>query len=394
MILKVIVFLAVILAVTIGAHLLLYKAIVSFCAIAESPVKSILFFGLLFLSLCFMASFFLLRIQESPVTIGFYIFSATWTGVFLNLLLAAGACWLMVFILRVAGQNPDTRLITTVALCLAMLYTAYGVWNALQPRIKNITVTIKNLPPQWQNKTIVQLSDIHLGHVHGQRFLDSIISKVNAVNPEIIFITGDLFDGMDASFLELAKPLNKIRAPRGVFFVTGNHETYVGLKRALHVLNQTHIQVLNNAIVHVDGLEIIGIGYPGIRQKSEIQGLDELKQQSSKPAPRILLFHTPTSIRPKDEDEFGQHFSTYWIPDTSFEFHRELGINLQLSGHSHAGQIVPFGLLTKLIYKGFDYGLRRQGDFSIYTTSGVGTWGPPMRTGNSPEIVAIRVRLP
>ena len=392
MILKVIVFLAAILAVTIGAHLLLYKAIVNFCGITDSLVKSLLLFGLLFLSLCFMASFFLLRIQENPVTIGFYIFSATWTGLFLNLLLAAGACWLMVFILRAAGQNPNTRLIATVALCLAMLYTAYGVWNALHPRIKNITVTIKNLPPQWQNKTIVQLSDIHLGHVHGQRFLDNIIAKVNTINPEIIFITGDLFDGMDVSFLELAKPLNKIRAHRGVFFVTGNHETYVGLKRALHVLNQTHIHVLNNEIVDVDGLEIIGIGYPGIQQESDIQGLDELKQQSSNAAPRILLFHTPTSIRPKDEDEFGQHFSTYWIPDTSFEFHRELGVNLQLSGHSHAGQIIPFGLLTKLIYKGYDYGLRRQGDFSIYTTSGVGTWGPPMRTGNTPEIVAIRVK--
>jgi predicted MPP superfamily phosphohydrolase len=341
-----------------------------------------------------MASFFLLRIQENQFTIGFYIFSATWTGFFLNLLPAAGACWLIVFILRAAGQNPNTRLIAAVAFGLALLYTTYGVWNALHPHIKNITVSLKGLPPQWQNKTIVQLSDIHLGHVHGQKFLDSIITKVNAANPEIIFITGDLFDGMDTSFLELAKPLNEIRAPHGVFFVTGNHETYVGLKRALHVLNQTDIHVLNNEAIDIDGLEIIGIGYPGIRQRSDIRGLNKLKQPSSNPAPRILLFHTPTSIRIKDDDEFEQHFSTYWIPDTSFEFHRELGINLQLSGHSHAGQIFPFGLLTKLIYKGYDFGLHREGDFNIYTTSGVGTWGPPMRTGNSSEIVLIRLKLP
>jgi predicted MPP superfamily phosphohydrolase len=394
MLLKVIVFLAIILAVTVGAHLLLYTVIVNLCSVASPPLKSVLLFGLLFLSLCFMASFFLLRIQENPFTIGFYIFSATWTGLFLNLLLAAGACWLIVFILHIAGQNPNTRLIATVAFCLAFFYTTYGVWNALHPRIKEISVSLEGLPHTWQNKTIVQLSDIHLGHVHGQRFLDNIITKVNTINPEMIFITGDLFDGMDASFFELAKPLNRIRAPRGVFFVTGNHETYVGLKRALHVLNQTRIHVLNNEAIDIEGLVIIGIGYPGIKNKNDIHGLVKMEQQSTNHAPRILLFHTPTSIRPKDDDEFGQHFSTYWIPDTSFEYHRELGINLQLSGHSHAGQIIPFGLLTKLIYKGYDYGLRRQGDFSIYTTSGVGTWGPPMRTGNMPEIVAIRLKLP
>lgn len=392
MILKVILFLAVILAITTGAHLLLYKAIVNFWEITSPWVKSILLVVLLLLALSFMASFFLLRIQENQFTIGFYIFSATWTGLFLNLLLAAGACWLLISLLRIIGQNPNTRWIAAVGLILAMLYTAYGIWNALHPRVKDVTVTLKGLPPEWQNKTMVQLSDIHLGYVHGQRFLDNIITKVNAIQPEIIFITGDLFDGMDASFFDLIKPLDQLSAPQGVFFVTGNHETYVGLKRALDVLSQTRIRVLNNEVINVDGLEIIGIGYPGIHKKNDIRGLEKLEQPSSNHTPRILLFHTPTSIRLKDEDEFGQHFSTYWIPDTSFTLPQELGVDLQLSGHSHAGQIVPFSLLTKLIYKGYDYGLRREGDFSIYTTSGVGTWGPPMRTGNSPEIVVIKLK--
>ncbi len=392
MIIKVILFLAVILAITTATHLLLYKAIVSFWGITSPLAKSILLGGLVLLSLSFMASFFLLRIQENQFSIGFYIFSATWTGLFLNLLMAAGACWLLISLLRIIGQNPNTRWIVAIGLLLAGLYTAYGIWNALHPRVKEITVTIKELPPQWRNKIIVQLSDIHLGHVHGHRFLDGIIDKVNGIQPEIILITGDLFDGMDASFFDLAKPLDRLRAPQGVYFVTGNHETYVGLKRALQVLSQTRIRVLNNEVINIDGLEIIGVGYPGIYDKSDIRGLDKLEQSSSNHAPRILLFHTPTSIRLKDEDEFDQHFTTYWIPDTSFKLPRELGVGLQLSGHSHAGQIVPFGLLTKLIYKGYDYGMRREGDFSIYTTSGLGTWGPPMRTGNSPEIVVIKLQ--
>ncbi len=207
MILKVILFLAVILAITTAAHLLLYKAIVSFWGITSPLVKSILLVGLLLLALSFMASFFLLRIQENQFTIGFYIFSATWTGLFLNLLLAAGACGLLILILRIVGQNPNTRWIAAIGLVLAVIYTAYGIWNALHPRVKNLTVALKGLPHQWQNKTIVQLSDIHLGHVHGHRFLDGIIDKVNRIQPEIILFTGYLFDGMDACFFYLAKPL-------------------------------------------------------------------------------------------------------------------------------------------------------------------------------------------
>jgi hypothetical protein len=365
---------------------------VIFLVITNTIAKTTLLVCLLFLAVSFMASFFLLRWQENEFTIGFYTFAATWTGFFINVLLAAGLCWLCIGILRIAGQNPNTRLIAAAWLILAVLYSTYGVWNALHPRIKSITVSLDNLPNQWKNKSIVQLSDIHLGHVHGQRFLKNIISEVDAVKPEIIFITGDLFDGMDASIMDLIKPLNHLRAPQGVYFISGNHETYVGIRRALHVLNQTKIRVLHNEIIDVDGLQIIGISYPGIKKPNDIRGLDKLEQKYSKPVPRILLFHTPTSIYPKGEDEFGQHFSTYWVPDTRFKLHKRLGVNLQLSGHSHAGQIVPFGFLTKLIYSGYDYGLHREDGFNIYTTSGVGTWGPPMRTGNSPEIVVIRIK--
>ena len=115
MILKVILFLAIILAVTVGAHLLLYKAIVNFWGIAGPVCKYIILLGLLFLAASFMASFFLLRLQENQFTVGFYIFSAAWTGFFLNLLLASGACWLVIAGLRLAGQNPNTRLIAAVS---------------------------------------------------------------------------------------------------------------------------------------------------------------------------------------------------------------------------------------------------------------------------------------
>ncbi len=392
MILKVILFLSFILAIMVGAHLLVYKSLVNYLGITHAIARVTLLVGLIFLAISFMASFFLLRWRENLFTVGFYTFSATWTGFFINILLAAGLSWLCIAILRIAGQSSNTRFIAAAWFLLAVLYSTYGVWNALHPRIKNITVPIENLPDQWKNKSIVQLSDLHLGHIHGKRFLKNIIAKVEMIKPEVILITGDLFDGMDASINDFTMPLNQLSASQGVFFVTGNHETYVGLKRALHVLSQTKIRIIHNEVIDVDGLEIIGISYPGINQKSAIRGLEKGGKNPSQRAPRILLFHTPTRIYLKEEDEFEQHFSTYWVPDTTFKSHKQLGVTLQLSGHSHAGQIFPFGLLTRLIYKGYDYGLHREGEFNIYTTSGVGTWGPPMRTGNAPEIVVIRLK--
>ena len=238
----------------------------------------------------------------------------------------------------------------------------------------------------------MQLSDVHLGHFYGRKYLKNLVRRVNSLNPELILITGDLFDGMAKNISHFADELNRFSAKKGVYFITGNHENYIGLSRALKALGQTHINILQNEVIDIDGLQIIGISYPGINGVGEIEGLEKLSQNSSVNKPRILLFHTPTNISPGGGDGLDHHFSTYWVPDTTYSMARNLAVDLQLSGHTHAGQIFPFGYLTKLIYKNYDYGLRRLSNFTIYTTSGVGTWGPPMRTGNSPEIVVIKLK--
>ena len=392
MAIKVVIFLAGILALTIGMHLLFYKALIRVFAISGPALKTLLLIVLLLLALSFMASFFLLQWQENPLTIWFYKFSAIWIGLFLHLLPAVLASWIIIAAIRITGNSPPAEWIAIACIVAAVLYSAYGVWNAFHPRIKKLEVQIENLPHQWKNKTILHLSDVHLGHFYGTEFLNNLVRKVNALNPEVILITGDLFDGMAATISHFAAGLDQFRAKKGVFFVTGNHETYVGLNRALNVLKKTKIQILHNEIIEVDGLQIIGISYPGIGGAHEIRGLEKLPQNPSNKIPRILLFHTPTNIRPKGGDGLDHHFATYWVPDTSFALNKEIGADLQLSGHSHAGQLFPFGYLTKLIYKGYDYGFHRLSRFAIYTTSGVGTWGPPMRTGNSPEIVALDLK--
>lgn len=389
MVLKVVLFLSVILALTIGAHLLFCKAVLRLFMINSPVLKISLFVILFFLSLSFMASFFLLRWQANSLTVGFYMFSAVWTGLFINLLLAVLLSWLVITAIWIAGTYPDTRLIAAGCMTLAVLFSAYGMWNAFHPRIKKLDIELENLPDQWKGKTLVQLSDIHLGHFYGPKFLDGLVRRVNALNPELIFITGDLFDGMASDISRFAAGLNQFKAEKGVYFVTGNHENYIGLNRALNVLAQTRINILQNEVVEIDGLQIIGISYPGIKGVDQIQGLEKTGPTAAGREPRIMLFHTPTNISPKKGDGLDRHFSTYWVPDTNFSAAQKLSVDLQLSGHTHAGQIFPFGYLTKLLYKGFDHGIQRLDDFAIFTTSGVGTWGPPLRTGSRPEIAMI-----
>jgi predicted MPP superfamily phosphohydrolase len=390
MIIKFILFIGVLVTILFGAHFLLYIALVRSFTIANATLKTALFICLSFLSVSFVISFILIHWWENLLTSSFYIFSATWLGLFVNLCVAAGLGWLLMGIIRLVGYNPNPQSIVTVFLILAVLYSVYGIYSAFHPRIKHIEVDMENLPEEWKDKTIVQLSDVHLGLVHGIGFLERVVGKVNALNPELVFITGDLFDGMGGTFIRFVEPLNNLKARKGIFYITGNHETYIGIGRVLEILGKTKINILSNEVVELEGLQVIGISYPGLGGTKDIQSLKGFQENFSRDKPSILLFHTPTNIR--EEKGGNRHYDTYWVPDTSLAMNREIGVDLQLSGHTHSGQIFPFGYLTKLIYKGYDYGLHNEGSFSVYITSGVGTWGPPMRTGSPPEIVVIKLR--
>jgi len=152
--------------------------------------------------------------------------------------------------------------------------------------------------------------------------------------------------------------------------VNGNHENYLGVDKAKKALEANpKVKLLENQLVDVSGLSVIGLNYPSERDHevnfSEI--IKNLPGFNSEGA-NILLFHEPRDIQEA----------------------KDLGIKLQLAGHTHKGQSIPFNLITHWFFKGFDYGLFKLGDYNLYVTSGVGTWGPPMRTGNCPEIVVIK----
>jgi hypothetical protein len=255
------------------------------------------------------------------------------------------------------------------AVGVTVLCSAYGVANAYHPHIVHCPVRIKNLPPGWQGKKLVQLSDVHLGRILRADFLSRLVAQVNAQNPAMVLITGDLFDGADGNLEELAAPLNRLVAPQGIYFVTGNHETYLGVQRACAALRDTPVRVLDDERVVIDGLQVIGISYP---ERGHALNFAErmAKMPGFDPAlPSILLYHSPTQVAAA----------------------RAAGINLQLSGHVHQGQLFPLQFITRLIFGKYYHGLHTEGDYTLYTTSGAGLWGPTMRTGNHPEIAVIHL---
>ncbi len=320
------------LTILFGGHYFLYYSFIRFFGIDNSQVKLFLFIILFLLSLSFILSSALAHFRYGLLAKSFYIFSASWIGMALSLLLAAGLIWLINWFAVLAGFKPNILVLGAVVFSLAIIFSGCGFWNAFHPQVKNMEVAIKNLPSEWKDKTIVQLSDVHLGNINGLGFLQNIVEKVNALHPDLIFITGDLFDGMDGDLDIFKESLNKLQARSGIFFVTGNHETYLGIEKVFSALEGTNIKILNDEFIELDGLQIVGISYPIQNQASDITGqskntasvIASLKNFDRTKA-TILLHHSPTNL----------------------DQAKASGVNLQLSGHTHQGQLFPVNILAR-----------------------------------------------
>jgi len=364
-----ILFFAVAFSVLYLGHYFIYYSIVHFFGVIGSGRRVVLALLLFLLPTSFIASSILARWTQNPLSRALYFSSGLWLGVGLTLMTFFALAWAAWGVTKLVAHSPSPALFGGAAVALACLYSGYGVWNAYHPRTENVVVRIRNLPPDWRGRKIVQLSDVHLGRVLGSRFLQGLVEKINAQDPSIVFITGDLFDGIDGRLDDLVGPLNGIRAPLGIYYVTGNHETYLGTDRAYAALKKTRARILNDEMVVINGLQIIGIGYPERRFSKDIAEVTRKLADFNPRMPSVLLYHSPTQI----------------------EQATAAGINLQLSGHTHKGQIFPIQFISRLIYQKYYNGLHVEGSYAIYTSSGAGTWGPTMRTGNHPEIAVIHL---
>ena len=198
-------------------------------------------------------------------------------------------------------------------------------------------------------------------------FSQRIVSKLNHLKPDVVFLAGDVYDGTAADVNLFAKPFAGLSAPLGAFFVTGNHEEFADRSRYIDALKRAGVRVLENEKVIVDGIQILGVFYHELATPERFRAA--LRQANLDRAhPSILLAHSPNRVREAEE----------------------LGISLQLSGHTHAGQFFPWTRVVSRIYGKFAYGLHKLGNMMVYTSCGAGTWGPPVRLGTNPEIVFIR----
>ena len=312
------------------------------------------------------ASLLAFRYDNAPVHV-FYRVAALWLGMLNFFVLAACACWIAWPVVSLAGIPVGRPAIASLCFGLAALAGLYGVGNAARVRVNRITVTLPGLPDSWRGRQAVLVSDTHLGPVRGYRFSAQVAAMVRQLGPDIVFIAGDLFDGTSADYGRLALPWKEVSPPFGTYFVTGNHEEFSDPSKYLDAVRRAGIRALRNEKVIVDGLQIAGVndrdsGRPD-RFGSVLDALGLDRARAS-----LLLVHTPHSLAVAESR----------------------GVTLQLSGHTHGGQIFPFTRLVSRAFGPYTYGLRRFGSLTVYTSSGAGTWGPPMRVGTRPEITLIR----
>ena len=347
-------------------HLLLYKTWTFASAGSDTPGALWLKLALGFLSVSFVAASLLAFRYTNGMVRAIYRIAAVWIGLVSFLFVAAVSSWILFGVARLAGLDMNFHRTVGLSFGIAILSGFYGVFNASWTRITRMTVLLANLPSAWRGRKAALISDLHLGHVRNGSFLRRIVAKILNEGPDAIFIAGDLYDGTAIDAPRAAEPLNKLAAPQGVYFVAGNHEQFGDDRKYLDAVAAAGVRVLNNEKVDADGLQIIGVPYRNAVGDGEFAtALRDIGVDRGRAS--ILLTHAP------DHPEIAE----------------AAGVSLQLSGHTHLGQFVPWTWMARRIYRQFVYGLSRIGKMQVFTSSGAGTWGPPLRLGSNPEIVMI-----
>lgn len=311
----------------------------------------------------------LLTFRFSNIAVRFiYWIAAIWLGLLNYFFWASLFAWIAWLVLRFShlAANPAAArpTLAVVLYAFAALAAIFGVVNARLIRIRRVAVTLPNLPQSWRGRRAVLLSDLHLGPINGARFCRRLVAMAARHQPDVVLIPGDLYDGTHTDLDRVIAPLRELAPPFGIYFSTGNHEEFTTPTHYIEAIRRAGIRVLANELVTLDGLQIAGVFYHDtvhiIRMKAVLESL-----QLDRTRAGILLNHAPTRL----------------------PIVEQAGFSLQLSGHTHGGQFIPFTWITRSIFGRFISGLQRFGVLQVYTSTGAGTWGPPLRVGSQPEIV-------
>jgi hypothetical protein len=363
---RIAVFIVIIQSILCLAHWFIYRTWVAFRSVPDPAGITGPQMALAGLSVSFVAASLLAFRYFNLFARLFYRIAAVWLGMVNFLFLAACLCWSVYFVCGLTGLGLDRAALAGTLFPLAILAGICALVNARSVRVRRITLELPNLPQSWRGRVAALVSDVHLGHVNGARFLRRIVARLASQRPDVVFLTGDLYDGTKVDAAILAAPWEELSPPLGTYFITGNHEEFSHPSKYFDVLNRVGMRVLNNEKVTIDGLQLVGVGHhdssSAERFRSILERVGLRRGEAS-----VLLSHSPHNLA---------------IPE-------QAGISAQLSGHTHGGQIFPFAWFTRRIFGEYTYGLKRFGNMTVYTTTGAGTWGPPMRLGTRPEIVLV-----
>jgi uncharacterized protein len=241
------------------------------------------------------------------------------------------------------------------------------------PHLRRVTVAIQGLPPALEGFRIVQISDLHVGPTIGERYVRRVVKASNEANADLVVLTGDIVDGPPSRLARQVAPLGGLVAREGTVFVLGNHDCYSGARRWIAHFESLGMRVLLNQHMSIErgGARVVvgGVVDPALREFEP----DLLPRPDLAAAPhvdaalRILLAHNP-AIAARAQ---------------------AAGFDLQLSGHTHAGQFFPWTLAVRLVHGPHVAGLSREGAMWVYVSAGTGTWGPPLRFGSEPELTLL-----
>lgn len=338
----------------------------------------------LFLSLAYLVMRFLGKFLPSPVDAVLYWSGSFWFAAILYFflmvlsldILRLGNHFFHFFPPSVTGNYLKVKGVVTLSLmALVFLLLLAGYINTLFPATREMTFTLHKPSSSFKTLKIAFASDIHMGTLVGKNRVAGLVRKMNEVHPDVIILGGDLLDEIHEPIFrnDIGAPLRNLKAPLGVYAVTGNHEYIGGIESSVKYIESVGVTLLRDTSILLNGNVYLvgredrskGGRFDGSKRKS----LEELLQQVNFTNPVVVIDHQPFHL-----DEVAK-----------------TNVDLQISGHTHHGQMWPFSALTKAIYE-LSWGSLKKGNTYFYVSNGYGTWGPPVRLGNRPEIAVITLK--
>ncbi|MFA7191747.1 MAG: metallophosphoesterase [Candidatus Paceibacterota bacterium] len=347
------------------AHYVLYRFGIGTFSVLE---KNRYIFGvvMILLSLSFTVGMMLVQKFENTLTGYIYYFASVWLGTIFWLFLAVIISVVVRYFIPI--ESGMYVFIPGILVAMAFAVSAYGVYHGSDSVFVKRDISVKNLPDSWQGRTAVFMADTHYGNIHGKAKAERDLAIIRSVNPDILFVSGDFFDGPKKDLHVFSDVYKDFNPPYGKYFASGNHEEYAGMSASIDALKSAGFIILDNQNIDVGGVQLLGVPYT-TNAKSDADATATTGVLSGfmydHDSPSILLKHIPINT----------------------DIIKDAGVSFAFFGHTHRGQAWPMTLIVKKIYGEHAYGFVQKDDTLFYTTSGLGGWGPPQRIGSDSELL-------